>query len=231
MSACFTFAQKIAKGVHFSFSGFGLVIYGVEKRGLNGFLRLFMVDSSVKLILDYNYTCNMPPGQYTAKFLVSRIISRDISMFEILHPNPSDNNPQPRHDSRQRNQRGIVPHNGQGRIILQLRRRVRRLSHIPCPAPDTETAAHTDHESQPGNNEYDPPPPLCFGVVPCFHHVGGRPGAGGKVMVGARHGSKGGFRCSTRVCMCMCMGVRMRVHVRVDMSRLRSVLVLKLELS
>lgn len=87
-------------------------------------------------------------------------------MLKVLHPNPSNHNPDPRHDSRENDKSRIVPDNGQCGIILELWRRVRRLADIPRPAPDLEAAAHADDEHEPGHNEDNPPPPLCFGVVP-----------------------------------------------------------------
>ena len=87
-------------------------------------------------------------------------------MPEILHPNPRNNNPDPSHDTRQHQQRGIIPHNRQRRIILQLRRRIRCLAHIPRPTPDAKTTSHADDEDEPGHEQYNIAPGHGEGVVP-----------------------------------------------------------------
>lgn len=98
----------------------------------------------------------------------STIITRNISMFKVLHSNPSHNHPDPRHNSRENNQRRVVPHYRKRRIILQLWRRVRCFADIPRPAPDLEAAADPDNKDQPGDHQDNPAPPLGLGVVPCY---------------------------------------------------------------
>ena len=64
-------------------------------------------------------------------------IATDFSMPEILHPHPSNHNPDPSHDRREYYQSWIVSYNWQCRIILQLRRSIGSFTHIPRPAPHT----------------------------------------------------------------------------------------------
>lgn len=96
----------------------------------------------------------------------SFLIPTNPRMPKILHPHPGRRNPDPSHHRRQNNQRRIIPRYRQRGIILQLRRRVRRLAYIPGPAPYFETGPYSDDEDEPGGDQDDVAPEGGGGVVP-----------------------------------------------------------------
>lgn len=105
----------------------------------------------------------------------SSVVVLNLSMFKILHSDPGNNHPHPTHHSRQHHQCRIISNNWQSRIVFKLRRRVRRFAYIPCPTPDTQTAAHAYDDNNPGHDKDDPTPPFRLAIIP---FVGGKVGTG-----------------------------------------------------
>jgi len=89
-------------------------------------------------------------------------------MPEVFHADPSCNNPNPRHDSREDHERWVISHDWQGGIVFELGRCVGRSAHVPCPAPYVQARAHADDEDEPRHDQNDPSPPLCLAVVVIF---------------------------------------------------------------
>ncbi len=97
----------------------------------------------------------------------SNILARHLGVPKVLEAHPRADGPHPRHDGgRQRQQRRVVADDGQRRVVLELGRRVRRLAHVPRPAPHAHAAAHADHEDGPRGQQDGPAPALRLGVVP-----------------------------------------------------------------
>lgn len=89
-----------------------------------------------------------------------------LRMPEILHPHPCHDNPDPSHHPRQDDQRRIISHDGQRRIIFQFWRCVWSLAYIPRPAPNAKTGTHAYDEYDPRREQQYPTPRTRFGVIP-----------------------------------------------------------------
>ena len=94
------------------------------------------------------------------------LISWNIRMLKVFHPHPGNCHPHPSHDTRKNDQRRIIPHDWECRIVFQLGRRVRCLAYIPSPTPNVETAAHSHNEKNPRHDKDDPSPPTRLRIVP-----------------------------------------------------------------
>ena len=86
-------------------------------------------------------------------------------MAKVLHADPRHHDPHPCRHAGEHNKRRVVADDGQGGVVLELGRRVRRLAHIPRPAPHAQARPHAHHEHDPRQRQDRPPPPLRLGVV------------------------------------------------------------------
>lgn len=84
-----------------------------------------------------------------ATLLWALSVALHLGVLEIFHAHPGHHYPHPAHHGRENDECGIVPDDGQGRVVLELRRRPWRLPDVPGPAPDAEAAAHANHEYDP----------------------------------------------------------------------------------
>jgi hypothetical protein len=104
----------------------------------------------------------------TTSLPLSLLITANLCMSKILHANPRRDNPDPGHDTRQDHQAGVVPRDGQRRVVLELWRRVGSRAHVPGPAPYPKAAPHANHKHDPGDYQNDPTPPFRLGIVKLF---------------------------------------------------------------
>src|SRR5688572_32479595 len=93
-------------------------------------------------------------------------IPADFGVSKVLHANPRHDHPDPCHDTGQDYQSWVVTHDGQGWVVLELWRRIRRLAYVPGPAPDIETGSHPYHKDEPCDRKHNPTPPLRLRIIP-----------------------------------------------------------------